>query len=179
MLQSVSNFKLFLALCCFGVCVVLTTFVYGGNLAKAPPVDLVIIGDKKVSLDSLRGRPVLITFWATTCGSCIKEIPHLVDAYQKYHDRGLEIIAVAMPYDPPAQVWQMVQDRKLPYRVALDVNGAVSKAFSPNGTPSTFMIAPNGDLVFRKDGLLDYGKVKQLIEFYLQENEKRLAKQLS
>ncbi|MFC1664958.1 peroxiredoxin family protein [Pseudomonadota bacterium] len=178
-LRTIRTIRLFIILCGFGICSLFVVNVYGDNSAKAPSVDLVIIGENKISLANLRGHPVLLTFWATTCSPCIKEIPGLVDTYHKYHDKGLEVIAVAMSYDPPAQVWQMVQDKKLPYRIALDVDGSVSKAFSSNGIPSTFIIAPNGDLVFAKEGLLDFGELNRIIETYIQKHQQKPSKHLS
>jgi len=144
-----------------------STSVNSRGLIKAPMVDFVVIGEKKINMAALRGHTVLLTFWATTCVTCIQEIPHLIDTYKKFNDKGLEVIAVAMPYDPPAQVWQMVQERKLLYKVAVDVDGSVSGAFKPNGTPSTFIISPTGDVVYAKEGLLDFKDVERVIESHL------------
>ena len=52
----------------------------------------------------LVGKVTLVNFWATTCISCVKEMPALVDTHQKFKDRGFETVAVAMSYDPPAWV---------------------------------------------------------------------------
>jgi len=171
--------SIFIVVCSITVISAISTSVHSGESVKSPMVDFVIIGDKKVTMAALRGHTVLLTFWATTCVTCIKEIPHLIDSYKKFNDKGLEIIAVAMPYDPPAQVWQMVQDRKLPYKIAVDVDGSVSRAFKPNGTPSTFIISPNGDIVYSQEGLLDFKNVERVIEAHLPNPGQKLSGRVS
>lgn len=179
LLGLVRKIYFFIIVCSITVLSVALTSVSSGELVKSPMVEFTIIGDKKLAMADLRGHAVLVTFWATTCVTCIKEIPHLVKSYNKFNDKGLEIIAVAMPYDPPAQVWQMVQDRKLPYRVAVDVDGSVSRAFKPNGTPSTFIIAPNGDIVYSQEGLLDFKNVDRIIEAHLPRPGQKLSGRVS
>jgi thiol-disulfide isomerase/thioredoxin len=75
-----------------------------GYSRAAPAVDFKIIDGRTLNLQQFTGQPVLVVFWATTCPSCIKEIPHLSGLYEELAPRGLEIIAVAMAYDPPNQV---------------------------------------------------------------------------
>jgi len=65
-----------------------------------------------------RQTGLCVTFWATDCPGCIKEIPDLIDLYTQYHKQGLEIIAVAMYYDPPNHVVTMTEEQRLPYDVA-------------------------------------------------------------
>ena len=116
--------------------------------AKAPDVSFTTITGKKIALKDLRGKPVIVTFWATDCPGCIKEIPDLIDLYTQYHKQGLEIIAVAMYYDPPNHVVTMTEDRQLPYNVALDLKAEHAHAFGDvQLIPSTFLI--------RNDGLID------------------------
>ena len=62
----------------------------------------------------LRGKVTLVNVWATTCVSCVKEMPMLASTYTKYRDQGYETIAVAMSYDPPAWVLNFAQTRQLP-----------------------------------------------------------------
>lgn len=78
----------------------------------------------------LHGKPLIITFWATSCPSCVKEIPHLIALYEQYHPQGIEIIAIAMTYDPPNRVVSMTQEKKLPYHVVLDIKGGIWRKLS-------------------------------------------------
>jgi len=67
-------------------------------------IDMTTIKGEKISSQNLIGKVYLINFWATDCPGCIKEMPGLINTYNKYKDRNFEIIAVAMFYDPPSRV---------------------------------------------------------------------------
>ena len=138
---------------------------FNKTIASAPDVTLNTLTGKAIVLKELRGKPVLVTFWATDCPACIKEIPHLIDLYTRYHQQGLEVIAVAMTYDPPNHVIALTDNLQLPYTVALDLNGEIAHAFgNVQLTPSTFLISPQGLIALQKTGAFDPEKMKTLIE---------------
>lgn len=122
----------------------------------------------KTDLKTLRGKPVLITFWATDCPSCISEIPHLSSLYQKFHHRGLELFAIAMYYDPPSHVVNMVQLKQLPYPVVLDLTAKHAQAFgNVQLTPTTFLVAPDGAIAQQITGQIDLADMQARIASYL------------
>lgn len=126
------------------------------GLKPAPVLTVTTLTGESITLQQLQGRPVLVTFWATTCPGCVKEMPHLVELYNKLAPQGLEIIALAMAYDPEKQVREMVRLKQLPYKVALDSDGSAAKAFGEvKLTPTTFLINPNGRIVQQKLGEMD------------------------
>ena len=136
--------------------------------SEAPDSTFTTITGKKITLKQLRGKPVIVTFWATDCPSCIKEIPYLINFYRQYHDLGLEIIAIAMIYDPPSRVVAMSQAKQIPYDVVLDLKSEHAQAFGPvQFTPSTFLISPPGTIVMKKIGLFDPVEMKTQIETHL------------
>ena len=136
--------------------------------APRPETEFTLLDGRKVTLRSLRGRPVLVSFWATTCQPCIEELPDLIQLYNTWHALGFELIAVAMPYDPPALVQEFVQRRGLPYPVALDVQGKLTSAFGGVPyVPAAFFIAPNGNIVQNSTGRLDIDKARRIIAKYL------------
>jgi peroxiredoxin len=138
------------------------------TITSAPDVTFTTITGKKIVLKNLRGKPVIVNFWATDCPSCIEEIPDLIDLYTRYHASGLEMIAVAMYYDPPNHVVDMTKARQLPYNVALDINSEHAQAFGGvMFTPSTFLIAPDGSVVKKEIGIFDLKKMKTTIELLL------------
>lgn len=123
---------------------------------QAPEVTFTLIDGKKLSLGSLRGKPVLVLFWATTCKTCIAKTPEMNFLYQQLKTEGLEMVAVAMPYDPPTRVVEVAKKMNMPYPVALDLNAEAVRAFgNVKVTPSTFLISPNGKIAWRKRGKLD------------------------
>ncbi|MEZ5543503.1 MAG: TlpA disulfide reductase family protein [Pseudomonadota bacterium] len=141
----------------------LVVFVGLGWLLFAPPVlrtspDISLLGidGGKLHLADYRGRPLLVTFWATSCPGCIREMPRLAALYRELAPRGLEIIGIAMHYDPPNEVLAMRERRRIPYPIALDITAAAAHAFGDvQMTPTTFLIAPDGRIVFHAAGELD------------------------
>lgn len=130
--------------------------------------EFVLLDGTKLSLQSLRGRPVLVSFWATTCAPCVEELPDLIRLYREWHGLGFELIAVAMPYDPPTLVQKFAQRYALPYPVALDIDGKVTSAFGGVPyVPAAYLIAPNGNVELSYTGRLDIAKTQRIIAKYL------------
>ena len=135
------------------------------GLRPAPPLVGQTLDGRTLTLAQLRGKPVLVTFWATTCPACIAEMPHLAELYRDLHPKGLEIIGVAMSYDPPEQVRAMVKQRQIPYPVVLDVQSRIAREFDQvQLTPTTVLISPEGGIVQYRLGLLDMPKLRQAIQ---------------
>lgn len=131
----------------------------------APAATFTTLEGKSISLDELRGKIVLVNFWATSCPGCIKEMPDMIETYNQYKGRGFEIVAVAMSYDPPNYVANFVKTRQLPFPVALDVNGAHARAFGDvQLTPTSFIIDKNGRILEQKLGDLNFTKLKALLD---------------
>jgi peroxiredoxin len=132
---------------------------------SAPAATFTTLEGKPIVLDALRGKVVLVNFWATSCPGCIKEMPGMVETYNQYKDRGFEIVAVAMSYDPPNYVMNFVRTRQLPFPVALDVDGAHARAFgNVQLTPTSFIIGKDGRILEQKLGELDFVKLKALLD---------------
>ncbi len=132
---------------------------------SAPVATFTTLEGKSIDLADLRGKVVLVNFWATTCPGCVKEMPGMVEAYKQYKDRGFEIVAVAMSYDPPSYVANFVQTRQLPFPVALDVNGEHARAFGGvQLTPTSFIIGKDGRILEQKLGELDFARLKALLD---------------
>lgn len=131
----------------------------------APAATFTTLEGKSIPLESLRGKIVLVNFWATSCPGCIKEMPGLIEVYRQYKDKGFEVIAVAMSYDPPNYVLNFAQTRQLPFPVALDVNGAHARAFGDvQLTPTSFLVGKDGTVLEQKLGELDFVKLKALLD---------------
>ncbi|MFO8025942.1 peroxiredoxin family protein [Thiohalophilus sp.] len=136
------------------------------GLQRAPDISFKNVEGKTISLQQLhqQDRPVLVTFWATSCPGCIKEMPHLIEMYHDLAPRGLEIIGVAMDYDPPNHVMRMREEKAIPYPIVLDIDSAIARAFGDvKLTPSHFLINPNGRIVHHKIGELDMERVRTRI----------------
>jgi len=137
----------------------------------APAVTFTSLKGERLTTQDLRGRVVLVNFWATDCAVCVKEMPRMVTTYRKYQPKGFEFIAVAMRYDPPNYVLNYTEKNALPFRVALDPVGELAKAFGDvKLTPTTIVIDKRGNIVARIIGEPDFGKLESLIEAKLAEN---------
>ncbi len=112
------------------------------NSSLAPQSSFTLLDGSVRSTADLRGKVALINFWATSCTTCVAEMPMLVATYEKFHGRGYETIAVAMNYDPPAYVVNFAQTRQLPFPVAIDNIGAVAKSWGDVRVtpPTTFLV---------------------------------------
>jgi peroxiredoxin len=130
-----------------------------------PDTTFTTITGEQIALKSLHGKTVLVTFWATSCGSCIKEIPHLVSLYQQFHLQGLEMIAIAMVYDPPNRVVAMANEQRLPYPIVLDLKADYAKAFGHIwATPTTLLLSPDGKIAKRIVGAFVLSDMQARIE---------------
>ena len=131
----------------------------------APAATFTTLEGKQIALSDLRGKIVLVNFWATSCPGCIKKMPDMIETYNQYKGRGFEVIAVAMSYDPPNYVASFVKTRQLPFPVALDVNGEHARAFgNVQITPTTFLIGKDGSILEHKLGDYDFVKLKALLD---------------
>lgn len=114
----------------------------------APQVQFTRLGGGTFNTTDLRGKVVLVNFWATSCETCVHEMPKMVETYNKFAPRGYEMIAVAMSYDHPNYVAQYAQKNKLPFTVALDTSGEVAKRFgNVRVTPTTYLIDRQGRII--------------------------------
>lgn len=137
---------------------------------SAPEATFTLLDGSQSSTQALKGKVTLVNFWATTCTSCVHEMPELVSTYQKFKDRGFETVAVAMAYDPPAYVANFAQTRQLPFKVAIDNTGSVAKAWGEiRLTPTTFIVNKQGQIVKRYVGPPDFEALHQLLDKLLAE----------
>ena len=139
-----------------------------GDPGAFPPVTISTIDGRSFDSAAVEGRPLLVTFWSTTCVSCLREMPELEALYRRFSRRGFELIAVAMPWDPPDAVVRLARARALPYPVALDVDGAIARAFGDvSATPTHFLIDPAGDVAFRRTGTLEFAELGDRLQSML------------
>jgi peroxiredoxin len=135
------------------------------GVKSAPDYTFKIVDGRSISMTSLRGKPVIISFWATSCPGCIKEMPHLIELYHDYEKQGLEIIGIAMAYDPPNHVMEMRKRKNIPYPISLDIDSSAATAFGEVSlTPTSILISPEGKIVMQKTGALDMAQVRQHIQ---------------
>ena len=129
-------------------------------------LNLITISGEKITSQQLLGKITLINFWATDCPGCINEMPGLIETYNQYKDQGLEVIAVAMYYDPPSRVISFTKNNNLPFPVVLDTNKEIiSKFDNVKLTPTSIILDKNGYVINTIIGEIDFNKFnKNLIK---------------
>lgn len=149
---------------------ILSLAVMVARPTPAPQVSFVSLKGEKFGTAELKGRVVLINFWATDCPICVKEMPEMARTYERYRERGLDFVAVAMRHDPPNYVIRYAAANRLPFKVALDPAGEIAKAFGDvQLTPTTFVIDRRGNIVQKFTGEPDFAGLRALIEEKLKE----------
>ena len=117
--------------------------------AMAPEINLATPAGPNLALSSLRGKYVLIDFWASWCGPCRRENPNVVKTYATYKDKGFEIFGVSL--DQNREAWlKAIEADKLVWKHVSDLqywNSAGAKAYQVNSIPQTFLVNPEGRII--------------------------------
>ena len=147
------------------VCIVAIFIYLKSEANEAPNSQFVMLNGTTQSMEGYRGKVVLINFWATSCTTCVAEMPDLIKTYEKYQSKGFHTIAVAMQYDPPSYVVNFAQSRKLPFDIAIDNTGNIAHSWGKvQLTPTTFVVNKNGEIVKRYIGTPNFTELDRLIE---------------
>lgn len=155
------------------VVVLATTFgIYlsAGSDTAAPQSSFLMLDGSIKDTSHLKGKVTLVNFWATSCTSCVAEMPKIIATYEKYKSQGFDTMAIAMSYDPPSYVLNFAATRHLPFGVALDNTGEVARAWGDvKLTPTTYLVNKRGDIVKRYVGEPNFPELHQLIEQLLKQ----------
>lgn len=114
----------------------------------APDFELLSLDGTSVSLSSLRGHPVLVYFWASWCTYCTEEMPRLVIVQEKYHERGLHLLAINI-MESPGTIREFFIEAGLSLPVLLDPEARIAQQYNVRATPTYFFIDRDGTLVSR------------------------------
>jgi len=121
---------------------------FGGQ--PAPQVTFTDLQGNTVTTEDLRGKVVLVKFWATSCTTCVAQMPDTIRHHEEWSERGFDTIAVAMQYDPPNYVVNFAQTRQLPFKVVIDAEGRIAQAFGDiKLTPTSILIDKQGHIIKR------------------------------
>lgn len=118
----------------------------GGRVGQElPDVKIVALDGTEHTTASLRGKVVIVDFWDTWCGPCLRALPHLKELSRTHQDQ-VVVIAVALGQEGEGKVRQVVAKQELPFVVALlDAQGDLAPAFgSIDQLPTTFVVGPDG-----------------------------------
>jgi thiol-disulfide isomerase/thioredoxin/Cu/Ag efflux protein CusF len=128
------------------------------NLTSFPAPDFTLptLSGASIRFPDLRGKVVLLNFWATWCGSCRAEMPTLDALYRQYKDRGLEVLAVNLDTAPIAKIQTFVDKAGVSYRVGLDSSSSTARTYRVLVLPTTYLIDRAGNVIVREVGGRDW-----------------------
>jgi peroxiredoxin len=114
----------------------------------APNLPARDIAGQPLRLDQLRGKYVLLDFWATWCAPCVAELPNVQAAYARYHPKGLEVVGISLD-ESPEVLADFVKTRKIPWRQLHNASSGADwvEAFGVSNIPATFLIDPAGTVI--------------------------------
>lgn len=124
---------------------------------------------KDVSLDSLKGKVVLVNFWATWCHGCQTEIPWFVEFQRQYADRGFVVVGISLDDDGWKSVGPWLQEKKVNYPIVIGTP-TLGKEYGLDGMPLTVLVDQQGRIANVHPGLINRQETDQRIRMLLNEN---------
>ncbi len=126
--------------------------------SMAPNFTLEDLQHQPVSLESFRGKAVLLNFWATWCGPCQMEMPSLESLYQKYRPRGFVVLGVSVDEEGESAMQDFLKQVQVSFPIVNDKNQDVTDLYQTYRVPETYLIDPQGKIVSKFLGPQDYNK---------------------
>jgi thiol-disulfide isomerase/thioredoxin len=134
------------------------------DLGRAPDFKLQSLDGRDVSLAALKGKVVVVDFWATWCQPCIAEIPGYIELQKKYGPQGFVIVGVSMDNKKPEVVKAFADKRGVNYPIAMGDDALVEAFGGIEGYPTTFLIDRDGKIRHRKLGMMAHHDYEAIVK---------------
>jgi thiol-disulfide isomerase/thioredoxin len=127
-----------------------------------PPWQVTLTDGQALGSDALKGKVVLVNFWATWCPYCRKEKPVIDEFWQDYRSRGFEVVSISVD-DPPDKIAAWMQDKGYAFKAA-PTNASVAAVFgNVSSVPTSFILDADGHIRHKVAGQLHYARLKDLV----------------
>lgn len=123
---------------------------------RAPSFSLPDLRGNEVNLSDLRGKVVLVNFWATWCGPCAIEMPSMEQLYREFHDEGFELLAVSSDLQGQRVTKPFKEQFGLTFPILHDLRQEVGAAYQIRSIPASVLIGKNGVITYRVPGARDW-----------------------
>lgn len=133
------------------------------GLKPAPTFSLKLLDGRTIDLQDLRGKGVVLEFWASWCSSCRASAPAFEKAYQKYKDKDIEFLGIAVS-DTEADMKNYINEFGITYPNGRDATGKIANSYGVTGVPETFFINKEGEIAYKHIGATDEKTLSALIE---------------
>ena len=132
---------------------------------EVPDFQVTTLDGRSLQLSSLKGKVVMVDFWATWCPPCLEELPHFKELYDQYKSKGFEMIGISLDEEGPSPVASFLRAHDVSYPVAMGDDRLLQNFGGILGLPTTFLLDKNGRIAFRHIGYQD----KQVFEKEIQQ----------
>lgn len=132
----------------------------------APDFTTQTLDNRDITLNSLRGKVVLLNFWATWCGPCRREMPDFQRLVEKYGKDGFVVLAVNFR-ESPEQINKFLQEINIDLLIGLDLNGEINRQFEVNTYPVTYVLGRGGEILAKQTGVFELDALKMSLQKWL------------
>jgi thiol-disulfide isomerase/thioredoxin len=131
-----------------------------------PAVDFFVksTDGQRISLSKLKGKVVVVNFWATWCPPCREEIPGFNEVYEKYRNQGLEIIGLSIEQGKESEVISFTRTNKMSYPVSIASPELIEDYGPIDLIPTTFIVNKDGDIVYKQVGSISSSQLESIIK---------------
>jgi cytochrome c biogenesis protein CcmG/thiol:disulfide interchange protein DsbE len=139
------------------------------DYGMAPQFTLPDINGNQVSLSDFKGKVVILDFWTTWCGPCVKEVPHFIELYDKYKEQGFEMVGISLDQGGADDVKPFVEKMGVNYTMLIGSQDITKKYGGISSIPTTFVIDKAGKIQRKYVGYRDKTVFEKDIEALLVE----------
>ena len=136
------------------------------NQGRGTHIDNISLTTLDGAVQTIHGKaPTLVTFWATSCPTCVAEMPDMTELYMQFQARNFRILAIAMQYDPIVAVNNYSVSHPVPFSIVHDGSGLLAKQFgNVQLTPTHFLLSSEGRVLYHAIGTPDFEHMARIIE---------------